>query len=162
MASVVICDNCGTENAPNVRFCKQCGTKMAEPVASAIAEQPAQPAWTATSSGPSTPSWPSTPSTPVRATAPNLAEKRYGALRGIAALCRLLGYISAGFTILGGLFYFLILTRDLFGFGALLLALIVAAVQYIAWRIVAESISVLLDIEENTRLTAHLLSERLS
>lgn len=152
MATVVICDNCGTENAPNVRFCKQCGTKMAEPVASAVAAQPAQPAWTAT---------PSSPATPSRAPVPNLAEKRYGALRGIASLCRILGYVAAGLTIIGGLIYFL-LDLGLFGFGALLLALIVAAVQYITWRIVAESISVLLDIEENTRLTARFLSERLN
>jgi hypothetical protein len=43
---------------------------------------------------------------------------------------------------------------------ALIGALIWAGIVYIFWRVIGEGISVLLDIEENTRRTAVLLQQK--
>jgi hypothetical protein len=155
--ATIICENCGTENPDSVKFCKQCGARLATAVAVPAPVMAAPAAAMA-----ATAAWP--------AAAGQVAgpfERRYGALRGIAALCKILAIVFAVLTILGGLlsssFY-----GDLLGIGVLLgaiigliVSLIPAAIVYIFWRVIGESISVQLDIEENTRRTAAFLEQRL-
>ena len=159
--NTVNCTDCGAENPTNVNFCKQCGNKLKNE------GQTAGPAMSATTTAPikEQPSYaPSgTPMTPVQTRQPDVKmEKRYGALRGIATLCQVLAIVFAVISILSGLFWFFISFSDSFliAAGSLVGALISAAIVYIFWRIIGESISVLLDIEENTRQTTVLLRDR--
>jgi hypothetical protein len=156
--STVNCENCGAENPVNVNFCRQCGSKLegggqtAEPsrVTSATAPAIEQPAYPRSD----------TFASPVQARQPDVKmEKRYSVLRGIATLCKVLAIIFAVITILTGAVWFFISFSDSFliAAGSLIGSLISAAIVYIFWRIIGESISVLLDIEENTRQTAFLL-----
>jgi hypothetical protein len=147
----VICENCGTENPDSVKFCKQCGTRLlttVEPIMTAVA-----------------------PSlVPLSSTSGQLSEpmeRRYGALRGIAALCKILAIVFAVLTLLGGLLSSSVYA-DLLGIGGLLggiigliVSLIPAAIVYIFWRVIGEIISVQLGIEENTRRTAVLLEQQM-
>ena len=142
--ATIICNNCGTENPDNVKFCKQCGNQLPVTAASTPAFSPA----------------------PAAAGQPTGAiEKRYGALRGIASLCYILAIVFAVLSFLIGMGSFLTLSRSIFGLfgggggllgtlGALIGSLASAAITYIFWRVIGESIMVLLDIEENTRRTA--------
>jgi hypothetical protein len=152
--NTIICESCGTENPDNVKFCKQCGSKLAAAIPtyapvlnepSPTQEKPA-PTWTTPVAAPSNPS----------------IERRYGALRSIAALCRIIAYVFGGLGIIGGLVAFIIGLSDSFfaATAALIGGLISALLVFVFWLIIAESISVILDIEENTRRTAVLLKER--
>lgn len=152
--ATVICENCGTENPDNVKFCKQCGTRLlttVEPAVAAAAPAMATPAGWATAASQSAGPF----------------EKRYGALRGIAALCKILAIVFAVLTVLSGLLSSSVY-GDLLGIGGLLggiigliVSLIPAAIVYIFWRVIGESISVQLDIEENTRRTAIFLEQQM-
>jgi hypothetical protein len=70
-----------------------------------------------------------------------------------------LSYVFAGLAGLQALFGLFVLISDSFltGLGLIVGAAIWGGVAYIFWQIVAESISVLLDIEANTRRAAVLL-----
>jgi hypothetical protein len=138
--ATVICSNCETENPDTVKFCKQCGNSLA----TATIVTPVSPvAYDA-----------------ARPVAP--PEKRYSALRGIAALCKTLAIVFAALAVLTGILTFIGLAGDSFfaAVGGLIGALISAAVVYIFWRVIGESISVLLDIEENTRRSADRLENQ--
>lgn len=151
--NTIQCQNCGAENVGTVNFCKQCGSKL-ERVATAVTDPPP----------PDVP-----PVTPPRMggmpVAPSSVrvESKFAALRGIAAFCRLLAYIFAGLAVLGGVGGFFVGLADSFftALGLLVGSLIWAGVIYIFWRVIGESISVLLDIEENTRRTATIIEQRL-
>lgn len=142
--ATITCDNCGAVNPDNVKFCKQCGNQLPVTVAAAPAFSPA----------------------PAAAVQPvGQIEKRYGALRGIANLCQALAIIFAVLSFLGGMGSYFVMSRSIFGMfgggggffgliGTLIGSLIVAAITYIYWRVIGESIMVLLDIEENTRRAA--------
>jgi hypothetical protein len=90
------------------------------------------------------------------------ASGNYAALRGIASFCTFLGwaiFILAGLISLIGLQTILISP-----FASLLWIIVCVAVGgigFIIFRIIAESISVLLDIEANTRRAAVILEQRL-
>jgi hypothetical protein len=94
--------------------------------------------------------------TPIR------LETKFTSLHNIAATCKLLAYLLAGLVVLGGIGAFVITVSDsaTSAVGALLGALIWAAIVYIFWRVIGEGISVLLDIEENTRRAAVLLQQK--
>ncbi|GIK57935.1 MAG: DUF4282 domain-containing protein [Chloroflexi bacterium] len=145
------CQNCGAENVGTVNFCKQCGSKLERPSAPTPSPEPKAFAADLPASG-----------TAV-APPPVRIENKFAALHGIASLCRLLAYIFAGLAVLGGIVAFFIALSDSFfaAVGALIGALIWATITYILWRVIGESISVLLDIEENTRRAATILEQRL-
>lgn len=142
--ATIICDNCGTENPDNVKFCKQCGNRLpvtvaAAPTYSSVAAAASQPAGS--------------------------IEKRYGALRGIANLCYILAIVFAVLSFVGGMGSYLFVSAFISGMlgsgggffsliGTLIVSLVSAAITYIFWRVIGESIMVLLDIEENTRRVA--------
>jgi hypothetical protein len=157
----VDCTNCGAENPTNVNFCKQCGNKLKNE------GQTAGPAMSATTTAPikEQPIYArsDTPMTPVQTRQQDVKmEKRYSALRGIATLCQALAIASAIIVVLFGVISFFVLLSESFSMAisTVVGALILAAIVYIVWRIIGESISVLLDIEENTRQTAFLLQNR--
>jgi hypothetical protein len=151
----VICENCGTENPNTVKFCKQCGTRLLTTIA-----EPAMTAAPALS-----------PVSPAVGPPTDLIEKRYGALRGIAGLCRALAIILAILAFLGGMGSFLVISESILGLlgvdnsasmiGAVIGASISALVTYIFWSVIADIISVQLDIEENTRRSATLLERQM-
>lgn len=142
--NTVICENCGTVNPDSVKFCKQCGNRLpvTTPVGSPeipsmfLSDQPAA----------------------------DQMERRYGALRGIAAFLKTLGIILAVLTLVGGAISFLILVGDSFflAISSLVGAVISALLTYLLFLVMSEIISVQLDIEENTRRTAALLEQRLN
>lgn len=157
---MVVCTECGSQNKPSSRFCLQCGAAIeqdgapasapgtsAKPSFAAVREQVRAAAGAAARSA-------------RQSTGP--ASTSYAALRGIANLCRLLAWGMAGLIALGGALTTLISLvggEILAALGALIGAALSAAVTYIFWRILAESISVMLDVETNTRHTAAMLEQ---
>lgn len=86
----------------------------------------------------------------------------YAALRGIASLCAALGwlvFVLAGLGAVGGLMT--IGDSVLTGMGIIIVSVIAGVFSFIILRVIAESISVFLDIETNTRQTALILEQRL-
>ncbi len=150
--NAIQCQNCGAENVGTVNFCKQCGSKLERP---SVPDRPPSPEGYKAASGIQT-------SGTAAAHPPVRIEHKFAALRGIASFCRLLAYIFAGLTALGGIGGFLVGLTDSFftALGVLVGSLIWAGILYIFWRVIGESISVLLDIEENTRRTAVLLEQK--
>lgn len=150
--NTIQCQNCGAENVGTVNFCKQCGSKLERP--SAPDMPPGPEGFKAT---------PGIQASGTTVAQPLRIEHKFAALRGIASFCRLLAYIFAGLTALGGIGGFLVGLTDSFftALGVLVGSLIWAGIVYIFWRVIGESISVLLDIEENTRRTATILEQRL-
>jgi hypothetical protein len=141
--STIYCNSCGTENLDSMKFCKQCGSKL-----------------TASESGDSTVQTFSGARTAVSAS-PVRIEVKYKALRTIASLCRFLSYLFVGLAVLGAIGGFILLSDSvLTRLGALLGAFVWGAITYIFWQIIAESISVLLDIEVNTRQAAAALEQQ--
>jgi ribosomal protein L40E len=153
--NTLACQSCGAENPAQVNFCKQCGSKLE---GGAPAAEPTMATTTRTQTASS---WPHVPvSTSQTAESDFQVEKRYAVLHGIAFLCHILAFMFAGVVILSGAFWVFILLSDepiWIAFASAIGTLISAAITYIFWRIIGESISVLLDIEENTRQTAFLL-----
>ncbi len=89
--NTIQCQNCEAENLGTVDFCKQCGRRLER---AAVTDPP-----------PSNTPPPIAPPRMGTAVSPSSVrvESKFAALRGIAALCRLLAYIFAGLTALGGI-----------------------------------------------------------
>ena len=206
--STIVCESCGTVNPDNVKFCKQCGTRLiANKPQNVPATMEAAPSGNqvCTKCGYVNPAgathceqchvnlsviwdpavldeearknlerqrqqgvmqaaavnWP--PRQKPGARLPVL-ENRYGTLRSIAALCRIIGYVFGGLGVISGLIGFIMNLSNSFlrATGTLLGALAGAVIVFVFWVIIAESISVILDIEENTRKSTVLLQEYLN
>lgn len=154
--NTIQCQNCGAENVGTVNFCKQCGSRLER---AAVTDPPP----------PNTPS----PLAPPRmgtvvAPSSNRLEHKHTTLRRIATLCRIISYLLVGWAVLGVLGGLFIMFSDLFGvfadsfeIGLTVIGanVIFGIVAYVFWQLIAESISVMLDIEENTRRTAVLLEQ---
>ena len=86
------------------------------------------------------------------------SSKRYKALSGISSLCTGLSHLMlglAGLGIFGGLQVIVSQSSPtIFGFLIIIVSIIGGAATYIFFRVLAEGISVFLDIESNTRATA--------
>lgn len=149
MATPTICPKCGAPVAqPAGRFCMACGAALAS--ANAAERVPAQPA-TPVSAVVVQPS----PTAPPYAPSPYAASS-YAGLRTIARLFTALGWLSViigALTALGGVI--IIVQRSfLGGLGVIAGAVITGMLAYLLCRMMAEGISVFLDIEANTRQTA--------
>jgi hypothetical protein len=93
---------------------------------------------------------------------PSYAPSNYGALRGIAALCTILGWIILFLTGLLALLSVQVMFNNLIsGLLGVIVTSAVGVFIFIVLRVIAESISVLLDIEANTRRAAVILEQRL-
>jgi hypothetical protein len=88
----------------------------------------------------------------------------YAALRSIALLCNGLGYLIVGLSILSALGGLLLFFQKEFvlGFVSIIGAIMSGGLSFIILRVIAEGISVILDIEANTRRAAAVLEDRLS
>lgn len=98
------------------------------------------------------------------------SSNSYGALRGIASLCRTLSNIVAVIAGFGAfLCLFIIGDNIVLGLGGIFFCVILGGFFYVILRIIAEGVSVILDIEvnsrqtsANTQLTVQLLKQVLS
>lgn len=171
MSTGTVCASCGTENSVTSKFCLSCGGALngasaEEGESSAVGQSWPEQGW-----APST-------STPAVATGKQAASARqaqgagagysassfasgdYGAMRGLAQLCRFISYVFVGAAILGGLVGLITITRSFtMGLGMIVSAALFGAFNYIIFRLLGESISVIIDIEANTRRTAQLLEK---
>jgi hypothetical protein len=138
----ITCPKCGEPNSSEKRYCASCWASLV-----GISARQSAPSAGTYASVTSTSSY--TPS--------SYASSDYSALRGIASLCTGLGWLIVGLSALGALrgLFIMFGGRDLWGgFLTIGSAVIVGGFFYIILRIIAESISVLLDIEANTRQSA--------
>lgn len=154
------CEKCGTENPSNVKFCKQCGNQLilVEAGETAVSD-PTPPTYNPIALAGSE----------YKSPAPTNSGKRYSTLRTISAICRIMGYVFGGLGVLSAIFggiavlnnpYLRYFSPVFSAFGVFIGTLIWAAVVFVFWLIIAESISVVLDIEANTRRTAQLLEKQ--
>ncbi len=83
-------------------------------------------------------------------------ERRYGALRFVAVLIKIIGApsIIAGCVALASAIYYVVSRHDYTGFGANLVWALAPILSGIFWWAVAEMIYVFIDIEYNTRRLA--------
>lgn len=155
-----ICSKCGFVNPPGATNCEQCRINLSvvwnpeviDAEARKNLEQQRHQKVLQNYSQDRTP--------PERKISSNFPlDSRYSTLRSIAALCRIIGYVFSGLGVLSGLFGAIIRLSDSFwmAIGVLIASLMGAVIVFVFWLIIAESISVILDIEENTRKTAVLL-----
>jgi len=129
----------------------QMGTSTAPAVAPAVEKN--APGAASSAEDPSKPSYAASP----------YAARDYTALRGIANLCRILSWIAVGLAALQALGGLWVMTNSfLLGLTSVIAAIVGGGLLYILLQVVAESISVMLDIEANTRRAAVLLEQRLS
>lgn len=192
--SSLTCENCGTVNPGNVKFCKQCGERLSVPdrenqdqvcskcgfvnppkathckqchINLSVIWDPGT--WDAEARKKLKQQRRANPRVTVREQTSSrstpspglLIESRYHTLRSVANICRIGGYVLGGLIAVYGLFTTLSMIFDSFllAVAVLIGSLIGAGIMLIYWLIIAESISVLLDIEENTRQTALLLRQ---
>lgn len=146
MTGIVYCPKCEGQNSEGAMYCRICGAALEKQAVPAAGGAPVSPA--------------SRPAAVLQsAMAPS--KSPYAALRHIASLCRLLGWGFVGLAALQALGGLIVLFSDFLpGLGIIIVAAIMGAIGYIFWNMVAESISVILDIEFNTRRTAELLAGR--
>ncbi len=91
-------------------------------------------------------------------------EKRYGALRFIAGFLQIIGYIVIGLGVLGAIGSLFVGFADgdlLLGIGAMLATLLSTAILSLSIIASANSIKIIIDMEENTRRT-YLMIEKLA
>jgi hypothetical protein len=96
--------------------------------------------------------------------APYRDTNKYSALRSIASLCNLLSYVVIGIAGISVLVSFIKMVSKgglFLGFGGIAVTVVFGGISFLLLRIMGESISVLLDIESNTRKSASLLEQRL-
>jgi len=145
--SYVTCAKCGQENSGGAQFyCMNCGAslkgiprvepKLAQPI---VGQSPQQTAYASTPYAPSV-----------------YSASSYAGLRSIAALCSGLGWLVVGMTGLGVIGSLIIMFNDNFlaGLGGILFSLVIGGLCFLFLRVIAEGISVFLDIEANSRQVA--------
>jgi hypothetical protein len=159
------CPNCGDDNYGNVRYCKKCGTRLAQEGESAPESRRIEhqaKAATASLAAINPPAGPLTAVKPPPAYSPSPhAANDYATLRGIAGLCRGLSWIAVALAALQTLGGLLTMAESFFlGLSIVITAVVGGTLLYIFLQVLAESISVLLDIEANTRRAANLLEQR--
>jgi hypothetical protein len=170
----MICQSCGTTNQADKKFCGRCGQ--------ALSQQASGKSYNDSSAAPATTAYGNTeygalgtaPAASANAWAAPTESKKYKALRTIAILYKIFAFVSGGLCGIGALISlaaglesssrrgaFDLGSSFMAGgfFGAFLLGLY-GAFLFIFFYGIGEFIYVFLDIEENTRLTNKMLSER--
>jgi ribosomal protein L40E len=167
-AGAIVCSHCNTENPPGATHCAGCSMNLsyqwkAAPV-QAAASTPASAARPVQTAAPPPSARESTSYGQKSSFTPStFATREYTALRGIANLCRILSWVAVGLAALQALGGLWVMTNSfLLGLTSVIAAVVGGGLLYILLQVVAESISVMLDIEANTRRAAVLLEQRLS
>lgn len=158
--NILICPECVTENSVCRTVCTHCGAILIEVAVSVQGQTPGAPPPAESKPAPSLSSMPSSPP-PPRPAAPQRKlntlqfSTKYTALKGIASLCNTIAVIMAVLaSILGFVGFILLFTDGGLGLLVMLMALVFGVSSYVLYKLVAESIFVILDIEMNTRQTA--------
>lgn len=141
------CPKCEMENPGTNSFCIRCGTSLMSAKPTELKVSEIYQRSTAESSY-------YTPS--------KFSSSRYAALRGIASFCNGFAKAIAVFAGLGALISFSSYASDgkaLLGFGSAIMFAAIGGFSYVILRVIAEGISVLLDIEANTKTMATISQE---
>lgn len=170
MSVIKVCAKCETDNLAGARYCLNCGSPLEQ--AAAWPERGSQRSETQEGSNALSKqqvaqqapirrplaSWGS--EQPGAYAASSYAAKNYGAMRSIAELCRLVSYLIVAVAVLGMLAGVVgMLNSVMAGFALIVTSALFGAFSYIIFRLLGEGISVIIDIEANTRRTAQLLEK---
>jgi hypothetical protein len=152
----IICPKCLKENNEDRLVCWECGTELNNKSISSDKQTSQNGSESVNTQLPI--SSRNTPSSHKRYSS-GLASLRFGtkyhALEGIAGVCNTIATIFAVIAGIGVFFGFVLLFRDgILGFGVMVAAGLFGVSGYIGYKLIAEAISVILDIEMNTRQTA--------
>jgi len=145
--SYITCPKCGEENPGNSRSCFKCGASLRGGTSSGTTRPRPTSTHTRSSYAPST-----------------YSASSYAALRGIASLCTGLGWVIvvlAGLSTVVGVLRLFSRNGFLLGLAIVVLSVVIGGFSFIILQVIAESISVMLDIESNTRRTTSILEQRL-
>ena len=164
------CPTCGSENLPNKKFCGLCGQSLAVQAAAAGFSGAASP-----QPPPYVDPAPVQPPPQYVAAAPGVSfgdrpvaavEKRYKALRGIATCFKVLAFVLAILLVIGAVGMLVVAAnsrRDEEVLIAILSAIgsvILSGLTFLFYLGMAQLINLLIDLEENTRVTNMLLTNR--
>jgi hypothetical protein len=155
--SYVACPKCGELQTASASYCTVCGAGLKEP--SFVQPAPAQPYVARPAAGQSAQPVAQPPAQQAAPYAPSTySAGSYAGLRSMAALCSALGWLLVIGAVVGVLVGMVVLfSGD--GSAAIELAVIfvfvvMGGLGFLVLRVIAEGISVFLDIEANTRQTA--------
>jgi hypothetical protein len=153
----IVCPKCETENSVYRTICVNCGENLMEAKIS-LGLQPLAPSSPATQS-----TRPATTSSAPQRTTPNPSHTlrfptKFSAFKGIADLCNTIAVIMAVLaTIIGFVGFIVLFSEGVIGLALIFFAVLFGVSGYVAYKLIAESIYVILDIEMNTRQTAAYL-----
>jgi hypothetical protein len=153
--NLIICPKCSFENQGSLRNCVNCGENLAGGKISVKGQAQSSSFGGTTHQRPTQLRETSNQTRQMNPTQKIRFENKYSALNGIADLCNTIASIMA---ILAGIVGFvgliILFSEFLLGLALILLAAVFGVSGYIIYKILAESIFVILDIEMNTRQTA--------
>jgi hypothetical protein len=152
--NTIVCPKCSFENKGSRSICFNCGENLAG--GRIIVKDQASSSFDGTAPQSLTPAIESAARSGVTAPSQKMRfTNKYSALKAIADLCNTIASIMA---ILAGIVGFvgliILFSEFLLGLALILLAAVFGVSGYIIYKILAESIFVILDIEMNTRQTA--------
>ena len=145
--SDITCPKCGQTNPGGSWICVMCGASLRGGASPSIQRPRQEPTRASSSYAPST-----------------YSASSYAALRGISSLCTGLGWIIVGLSGLSAVVGIFSLFRRggfLVGMAIIIPSVVIGGFSFVILRVIAEGISVLLDIEANTRRMTNILEQRL-
>lgn len=153
--NILICPECVTKNSVYRTVCTNCGASLIDVTVSVEGQTPGAPPPAESKPAPSLSSMPKTQQGPHDRTQSIRFPIKYTALKGIANLYNTIAIIMAVLAnILGFVGFILLFTDGVVGLSIMLMAIVFGVSSYVLYKLVAESIFVILDIEMNTRQTA--------
>ncbi len=166
------CPTCGSENLPNKKFCGLCGQSLtAQPAAvgfSGAAPAPQQPPYVEPAPiQPPHPQYAAPPPGVSFGDRPMVTvEKKYKALRGIATCFKILAFVLAILSVLGAVGMLIVAANTrreeelIIAILSAVGSLILSGLTFLFYYGMAQLINLLIDLEENTRVTNMLLTNR--
>jgi hypothetical protein len=165
------CPTCGSENLPNKKFCGLCGQSLTV--------QPAAVGFSGAATAPQPPPYvdPSQGNPPLQYAAPPpgvsfgdrpmmAVEKKYKALRGIATCFKILAFVLAILSVIGAVGMLIVAANTrreeevIIAILSSIGSLILSGLIFLFYYGIAQLIHLLIDLEENTRITNMLLTNR--
>ena len=165
------CPACGNENLPNKKYCGLCGQSLvAQPAAagfSGAATSPAQPPYVDPVQGQPPPQYANVPPGVSFGDRPMVAvEKRYKALRGISTCFKVFAFVLAILEVIGAVGMLVVAANArreeelIIAILSAIGSLILSGLTFLFFFGMAQLINLLIDMEENTRITNMLLTNR--
>ena len=164
------CPKCGSENLPNKKFCGLCGQSLTvQPAAagfSGAAGSPPPPYADPAQAQPQ-PQYANVPPGVSFGDRPMVAvEKKYKALRGIATCFKILAFVLAILSVIGAVGMLVVAANArreeelIIAILSAIGSLILSGLTFLFYFGMAQLINLLIDMEENTRITNMLLTNR--